>query len=901
MQKKKKSNISKLLLGMTAMLAAMFLWIGCNSDSGETDPNNPDNPDNPNNPNNPNTPSPTFAPERPIIGKNVTGFELVVEDLKNFVGDPTDEQQSAVIALEWEGEGAITYNLYIRDQAVEPTATTVPTIEGLTVNAAFLRNLEPETDYYIWVEAVNPYGKTLSERLDKSTDKKGSRASGGQERAHYPEGLRVSSGDGSLTVSWNLVDRVGWYEVYYAEVGVIKHLDVYTPVEFRYDSSVELRPDAVDISNDPNAMAKTAEGRDKLAYKSSGAAGHTRPVYPVLTPLAPNGGWEGYYVRDGVSRIDGDTRPIYGVDDLPAGTFYKIYEAYNDGIQDPYKKLDDAFANAIPWDGTQDGTAGTPVKFFGTSTTITGLDNSKTYEVWIRSPNANGERAYSYVVGKPGGGTALPAPSSVKVFTPTDTSRDLIAYWSQVADADSYRVYASKFDYTPNATMDYTEISSGDTVSAVLVGLQSGTTYYVWVVAVKDGLPGEFGTPVTGKTGDVPATGKIGDKIIAGTTEKVKTIVYVEVNDHNPLNAGSYILEDGTYLFDYVTLFAANIRNRTPCDDGCTETGIHVHFNPNVRKILQNRNKYIKPLQDKGIKVLLGLLGDHDGIGFGTMTDEERATFIADLKKDVEENGLDGVDFDDEWGSKEDWEGWSNNYVTVSPNSVWTYPTSSWGYPTEVTVYRNPNMGIVAGNGVLTAPPDADMNRMWRESGESYYKTVKAAREALGTDKIVTLYEYNTGRWLTPSGADNGAATRDSLASLINFALQPWYNRYIEQSANGLSNSIYSPFGMDLSGHAYSAQNGAPNPPIVSSTGDSRANGTIYDYATRFKKAADEGNPYNILYFYAIEPATNLLKNASTDTTASVTREEYLSMMTEVVFGQKTLLTKEGGDYRKDW
>lgn len=43
--------------------------------------------------------------------------------------------------------------------------------------------------------------------------------------------------------------------------------------------------------------------------------------------------------------------------------------------------------------------------------------------------------------------------------------------------------------------------------------------------------------------------------------------VYVETNDVNPLNAGDYMLEDGTAFFDIVELFASNInkdRNGNP-------------------------------------------------------------------------------------------------------------------------------------------------------------------------------------------------------------------------------------------------------------------------------------------------------------------------------------------------
>jgi hypothetical protein len=648
-------------------------------------------------------------------------------------------------------------------------------------------------------------------------------------------------------------------------------------------------PGAVDISGASNA--------DSVSYKEP-STGHTRAVYPLLTPLAGNGGWTGYVVRDGDNGVDDQTHPVLGTkDERLKDTFYKLMEIYDDVLKNPYKPLDSLLETAIPWTGTQNGTPGTPVKFFGTSTTITGLENGKTYDVWIRSPNANGERGYNHIAGKAGTDNALPAPSNIQVTAPQDTSGNLLVSWNAVSGAENYRIYSSKYSYTPSATKEYDVEVNGTETSCLLGGLETETAYFVWVVAVKGGLPGNFSEPKSGKTGAPPAvTAKIGDKIIAGTTDKkVKTVVYIEVNDDNPLNAGSYILEDGTYLFDHVVLFAANIRNRS-CngDAGCYESGPHVHFNSQVRAILNDRNKYIKPLQDKGIKVLLGLLGDHDGIGFGSMTDDQRTAFIADLKNDVQTNGLDGVDFDDEWAGKESG---TTSSSSITNDSIWVYPVTT---VSSNKIYRNPNMGVVTGNGQAQEPNPADMTRMWSELGQSYYKTILAARQALGSDKIITFYEYNTGRVVTAGGEPNGEATKEGLQGAINFALQPWYNEYRADSANGLPRSIYSPFGMDLSGEAYAAQNGAPNPPIVIG-GNAQASDTIYDYATRFKKAATDGDEYGLLYFYGLESARELLKRASSDSSPSVTKEEYISMMTSIVFGQKCIVTKEGGNYSRDY
>jgi hypothetical protein len=403
----------------------------------------------------------------------------------------------------------------------------------------------------------------------------------------------------------------------------------------------------------------------------------------------------------------------------------------------------------------------------------------------------------------------------------------------------------------------------------------------------------------------------------------VKNAVYVEVNRDNILNAGSYVLEDGTYFYDYVIIFAANIRERncaaeTSEPHGCTKNGPHVHLNENVRHVLTNRNKYIKPLQDKGIKVLLGLLGDHDGITFGAVSDTKRAAFIADVKKVVEDYGLDGVDFDDEWGSKEEWfKDSSGNVVqgdeglaaNPTATSIWTYPTSSWGWPISGRIYRDPSKGIVAGNGTKTAPSDEQMSTMWKQQGAILYGVIDAARTALGTGKTITLYEYNTARYITPAGVNNttatmsdagmitnstGTITKDNLASLVDMVFNPSYHRYVADSANGLSHAKYSPLGMDLSGVGY-GQNGYPLPPVEQNS-ETIGDITISECARNYVEAGD----YGILFSYGLKASSYKLRKSATDPEPSITLAEYLSTLSVPIFGQAIKQTDDG-DYQKDY
>lgn len=116
---------------------------------------------------------------------------------------------------------------------------------------------------------------------------------------------------------------------------------------------------------------------------------------------------------------------------------------------------------------------------------------------------------------------------------------------------------------------------------------------------------------------------------------------YVEVNDTNPQNAMSYTLSNGTAFYDVAIIFAANIRGV----DGQPQ----LYFNENVNAVLSNAAKYIVPLQNKGIKVVLSILGDHTGLGVANMTDTQVNTFAQQLANAVATYKLDGIDFDDEY------------------------------------------------------------------------------------------------------------------------------------------------------------------------------------------------------------------------------------------------------------
>ncbi|MDR2234560.1 MAG: fibronectin type III domain-containing protein [Chryseobacterium sp.] len=135
-------------------------------------------------------------------------------------------------------------------------------------------------------------------------------------------------------------------------------------------------------------------------------------------------------------------------------------------------------------------------------------------------------------------------------------------------------------------------------------------------------------------------------------------VCYVEVNNNNMLNAGSYTLQNtNRQLFDVAIIFAANINYDV------SKSRAYISGNNNVTKVLNDVNTYVRPLQQKGIKVLLDILGNHQGAGISNFPTREAARdFARQIANTVYTYGLDGVDLDDEYA------GYGNN-GTGQPNN----------------------------------------------------------------------------------------------------------------------------------------------------------------------------------------------------------------------------------------
>jgi hypothetical protein len=194
--------------------------------------------------------------------------------------------------------------------------------------------------------------------------------------------------------------------------------------------------------------------------------------------------------------------------------------------------------------------------------------------------------------------------------------------------------------------------------------------------------------------------------------------VYVEVNSNDLANVADYTLADsGEAAIDMAMIFAANINY-----DG---EKAYLHFNERVTETLEDAENQIRPVQEQGTKVLLSVLGNHQGAGFANFTSYEQAdAFAAQLADAVTTYGLDGIDFDDEW----------TNY---------------------------------GANG--TPQPNA----------ESFGWLATALRERLGDDKIITLYAIG------PSYTTTDFTLFDA-EGVLDYAWNPYYPTYDAPTVPGL-------------------------------------------------------------------------------------------------------------------
>lgn len=217
----------------------------------------------------------------------------------------------------------------------------------------------------------------------------------------------------------------------------------------------------------------------------------------------------------------------------------------------------------------------------------------------------------------------------------------------------------------------------------------------------------------------------------------VRTFCFVEVNNESILNCGEYTMKGSNKpFFDVVSIFAANINVDS-------KTGrAHIFCNDQVSFLLKNADQIIRPLQAKGIKVNMTILGNHDESGMSSLSKEAAEDFAKELKAYADIYGLDGFDFDDEY----------SNYS------------------------ENPSPGFE------------------ERSSANYCRLMYECRKIM-PDKLLGIYEYLL------YDAPNGSVEGKSAGELVDYMCYGTYQRYAkgrEENFAGLPKSKYGPYSLKI-------------------------------------------------------------------------------------------------------
>ena len=227
---------------------------------------------------------------------------------------------------------------------------------------------------------------------------------------------------------------------------------------------------------------------------------------------------------------------------------------------------------------------------------------------------------------------------------------------------------------------------------------------------------------------------------------------YYRANEEDTKFTAEFVYRQG--LFNIVNLMASTVTVDP------TVGNVQLDLGEDITYLLAHRSERILPVQDPGRKVCLTIKGGNTGIGFCNMTDEQIADFAAQVKSVIVKNGLDGVNL------------WDVNS----------------GYDKE---------GAPAVNTT------------------SYPKLIKALREALGKNKLVTVVDYYTP---TEKFYDVEACGGIEVGSLIDYAwsgyggpeegyvaVDPWNpegegisKAYVHQPFAGLDKSQYGCYNYPL-------------------------------------------------------------------------------------------------------
>ncbi|WP_407548524.1 endo-beta-N-acetylglucosaminidase family protein [Streptomyces sp. Pv4-95] len=279
-----------------------------------------------------------------------------------------------------------------------------------------------------------------------------------------------------------------------------------------------------------------------------------------------------------------------------------------------------------------------------------------------------------------------------------------------------------------------------------------------------------FGATATTGAAAAPAPGP------APAKQGPTSVAYVEVNNNSMLNVGKYTLADsGDNVFDVAVIFAANINY----DTGKKEA--YVHFNENVQRVLDNAATEIRPLQQKGIKVVLSVLGNHQGAGFANFPSQQAASvFAKEMSDTVTKYGLDGIDFDDEYAE------YGNNGTGQPNDSSFVHLVTALRANMPDKIISLYNIGPAASR---LSYGGVDVSSTFDYAWNPYYGTWQVPGIALPKSK------------LSPAAVEIGGTSQSTVTDLARRTVSEGYGVYLTYNLDGSDRSAdVSAFTRELYG-----------------------------------------------------------------------------------------------------
>ncbi|MFD0020625.1 endo-beta-N-acetylglucosaminidase H [Streptomyces sp. NPDC058382] len=254
------------------------------------------------------------------------------------------------------------------------------------------------------------------------------------------------------------------------------------------------------------------------------------------------------------------------------------------------------------------------------------------------------------------------------------------------------------------------------------------------------------------------------------------SVAYVEVNNNSMLNVGKYTLANGgDNVFDVAVIFAANINYDTGAK------AARLSFNENVQHVLDNAATEIRPLQEKGIKVVLSVLGNHQGAGFANFPSQQAASdFAGQLSDTVAEYGLDGIDFDDEYAE------YGNNGTGQPNDSSFVYLVSALRANMPDKIISLYNIGPAAAR---LSYDGVDVSSEFDYAWNPYYGSWQVPGMAMPKSK------------LSPAAVEIGGTSQSTAADLARRTVSEGYGVYLTYNLDGADRSAdVSAFTRELYG-----------------------------------------------------------------------------------------------------